>query len=104
MIRQKFNRDVESVYQAIPCNNFKMASWSKLNSSAPFPQSVSDQLKQVLFTGERKVTVFLPDRLLMQKTAVKKKISKNKFTLLKIGWTKSTSINLGVPFRSLGVL
>ena len=54
-IRQKFNRDVESVYQAIACNPFEMASLSTINNSAPFPQSVSDQLKQVLSTGERQV-------------------------------------------------
>ena len=36
--RQKFNRDVESVYQAIPCNPFEMASLSTINNSAPFPQ------------------------------------------------------------------
>ena len=43
--RQKFNRDVESVYQAIPCNPFEMASLSTINNSAPFPQSVANQLK-----------------------------------------------------------
>ena len=36
--RQKFNRDVESVYQAIPCNPFEMASLSTINNSAPFAQ------------------------------------------------------------------
>ena len=64
-VRQKFNRDVESVYQAIPCNPFEMASLSTINKSAPFPQSVSDQLKQVLSTGERQVKVFIQDRLLV---------------------------------------
>ena len=48
--RQKFNRDADSVYQTIPCNPFEMPS---LSNSAPFPQSVFDQLKQVLSTGER---------------------------------------------------
>ena len=70
--RQKFNMDVESVYQTIPC---------------------TDQLKQVLSTGEREVKVFIQDRLSMQKTAVTERISKNKFPLLNIGSTKSTSIN-----------
>ena len=64
-VRQKFSRDVESVYQAIPCNPFEMASLSTINKSAPFPQSVSDQLKQVLSTGERQVKVFIQDRLLV---------------------------------------
>ena len=39
--RQKFNRDVESVYQAIPCNPFEMASLSTINNS----------------TGERQVRI-----------------------------------------------
>ena len=64
-VRQKFSRDVESVYQAIPRNPFEMASLSTINKSAPFPQSVSDQLKQVLSTGERQVKVFIQDRLLV---------------------------------------
>ena len=98
--RQKFNRDVESVYQAIPCNPVEMASLSTINNSAPFPQSVSDQLKQVLSTGERQVKVFIQDRLLMQKTSITEKISKNKFPLLSTGSSKSTSINLGVPFMN----
>ena len=55
--RQKFNRDVESVYQGISCNPFEMASLSTLNNSASFPQSVSDQLKPVLSTGERQAKV-----------------------------------------------
>ena len=60
--RQKFNRDVESVYQAIPCNLFEMASLSTINNSAPFSQSLSDQLKEVLSTAERQVKVFIQDR------------------------------------------
>ena len=98
--RQKFDRDVESVYQAIPCNPFEMASLSTINNSAPFPQSVSDQLKQVLSTGERQVKVFIQDRLLMHKTSITEKISKNKFPLLSIGSSKSTSLNLGVLFMN----
>ena len=77
--KQKFNRDVESVYQAIPCNPFEMASLSTINNSAPFPQSVSDQLKQVLSTGERQVKVFIQDRLLMQKTTIQKKSVRTSF-------------------------
>ena len=77
-----------------------MASLSTINNSAPFPQSVSDQLKQVLSTGERQVKAFIQDRLLMQKTSITEKISKNKFPLLSIGSSKSTSINLGVPFMN----
>ena len=80
-IRQKFNRDVESVCQAISRNPFEMASLSTINNSAPFPQSAPDQLKQVLSTGERQVKVFIQDRLLLQRTAVTEKISKNKFLL-----------------------
>ena len=99
-ISQKFNRDVESVYQAIPCNPFEMASLSTINKSTPFPQSVSDQLKQVLSTGEKQVKVFIQDRLLMQRTAITEKISKNKFLLLTIGSSKGTSINLEVPFMN----
>ena len=71
--RQKFNRDFESVYQAAPCNPFEMASLSTTSSSASFPQSVSDQLKQPLSTGEKQVKVFLQDRLLIQKTAITEK-------------------------------
>ena len=97
---EKFNRDVESVYQAIPCNPFEMASLSTINKSAPFPQSVSDQLKQVLSTGERQVKVFIQDRFLVWKTSITEKISKNRFPLLSIGLSKSTSINLGVPFMN----
>ena len=74
-LSQKFKRDVESVYQAIPCNPFEMASLSTINKSASFPQSVSDQLKQVLSTEERQVRVFIQDRLLMQKTAITEKKS-----------------------------
>ena len=97
--RQKFNRDVESIYQSIPCNPFEMASLSTINNSGPFLQSVSDQLKQVLSTGESQVK-FIQDSLLMQKTAITEKISKNKFPLLSIGSSRSTSINLGVPFMN----
>ena len=99
-IRQKFNRDVESVCQAISRNPFEMASLSTINNSAPFPQSAPDQLKQVLSTGERQVKVFIQDRLLMHKTSITEKISKNKFPLLSIGSSKSTSINPGVPFMN----
>ena len=53
--RQKFNWDVESVYHANPCNPFEMACLITLNYSAPFPHSMSDQLKQFLSTGEREV-------------------------------------------------
>ena len=99
--RQKFNRDVESVYRTIPCNPFEMASLSTINNSTSSPKSVSDELKQVLSTGERQVKVFIQDRLLMQRTAITEKISKNKFPLLNIGWSKSTSINLGVTFVAI---
>ena len=98
--RQKFIRDVESVYQAIPCNPFEMASLSTINNSALFPQSVSNQLKQVLSTGERQVKVFIQDSLLMHKTSITEKISKNKFPLLSIGSSNSTSINLGVRYMN----
>ena len=77
-----------------------MASLSTINNAAPFPQSVSDQLKQVLSTGERQVKVFIKDRLLMHKNSITEKISKNKFLLLSIGSSKRTSINLGVPFKN----
>ena len=80
-IRQKFNRDVESVYQAILCNPFETASFSTINNSAPFPQLAPDQLTQVLSTGKRQVKVFIQDRLPMQRTAITEKISKNKFLL-----------------------
>ena len=98
--RQKFNRDVESVFQVIPCNPFEMASLSTINNLAPFPRLVSDQLKQLLSTWERQVNVFIQDSLLMQKTAITEKISKNKFPFLSIGFPKGTSINLGVPFMN----
>ena len=78
-IRQKFNRDVESVCQAISRNPFEMASLSTINNSAPFPQSAPDQLKQVLSTGERQVKVFIQDRLLMQRTAITEKIVRTSF-------------------------
>ena len=98
--RQKFNRDVESGYQAVPCNPFEMASLSTINNSTLFPQSVSDQLKQILFTGEWQVKVIIQGRLLMQKTAITEKTSKTTCSLLNIGSPKSTSINLGVPFMN----
>ena len=50
-----------------------MASLGTLNNSAPFSQSVSDQLKQALSTGERDVEVFIQHRLLIQKTAIMEK-------------------------------
>ena len=50
-----------------------MASLGTLNNSAPFSQSVSDQLKQALSTGERDVEVFIQHRLLIQKTAITEK-------------------------------
>ena len=50
-----------------------MASLGTLNNSAPFSQSVSDQLKQALSTGERNVEVFIQHRLLIQKTAITEK-------------------------------
>ena len=61
---------------------------------------MSDQLKQVLSTGERQAKVFIQDSLLMLKIAITEKISKNKFPWLSIGSPKSTSINLGVPFMN----
>ena len=89
--RQKFNTDAESLYQAIPCNPFEMASLNTINNYAPFPQSLSDHLKHILSTGERQVKLFVQNSLLMEKTAVTEKISKNKFSLLSIGSLKSTS-------------
>ena len=89
--RQKFNTDAESLYQAIPCNPFEMASLNTINNYAPFPQSLSDHLKQILSTGERQVKLFVQNSLLMEKTAVTEKISKSKFSLLSIGSLKSTS-------------
>ena len=80
-VKQKFNNVIESIYQGISCNPFQMASLSTINNSNPFPQSVSDQLKQVLSTGERQFKAFIQDRLLMQRTAITEKISKNKFFL-----------------------
>ena len=77
-----------------------MASLRTISNSAPFPQSVSDQLKQVLSTGKRHVKVLIQGRLLMHKTLTTEKINKNKFPLLSIGSSKSTSINLGVPFMN----
>ena len=77
-----------------------MASLSTINNLAPFPQLVSDQLKQLLSTWERQVNVFIQDSLLMQKTAITEKISKSKFPFLSIGFPKGTSINLGVPFMN----
>ena len=56
-----------------------MASLSPIYNSAPFPQSVSDQARQVLSTGERQFKAFIQDRLLMQRTAITEKISKKKF-------------------------
>ena len=50
-----------------------MASLGTLNNSAPFSQSVSDQLKQALSTGERDVEVFIQHRLQIQKTAITEK-------------------------------
>ena len=50
-----------------------MASLGTLNNSAPFSQSVSDQLKQALSAGERDVEVFIQHRLLIQKTAITEK-------------------------------
>ena len=47
--------------QAIPCNPFEMASLHTINNLAPFPQSVSGQLKQVLSTGERQVKALVVD-------------------------------------------
>ena len=98
--RLKLSRNVESVYQQISCNPFEMASLGTINNSAPFPQLVPDELKQVLPTGERQVKVFIQYRLLMQEIAITEKISKNKFPLLNTGLSKSTSINLGVPFMN----
>ena len=89
--RQKFNTDAESLYQAIPCNPFEMASLNTINNYAPFPQSLSDHLKHILSTGERQVKLFVQNSLLMEKTAVTEKISKSKFSLLSIGSLKSTS-------------
>ena len=77
--RQKFNRDVESFYQAIPCNPFKMPSLSTINNSAPFWQSVTDHLKQVLSAGQRQVKVFVQYRLLMQKTSITEKSVRTSF-------------------------
>ena len=76
---------IGSAYQAIPCNPFKMAFFSILNNSASLPQSMSDLLKQILSTGERKFKVVIQDRLLMQKTAITEKISMTMFPLLNMG-------------------
>ena len=77
-----------------------MASLSTLKNSAPFPESVSDQLKQIRSSGERQVKLFIQDRLLMQKTTITEQICKNKFYFLNIESTKSTSINLEVPYMN----
>ena len=78
-----------------------MDSLSALNNSIPFQQSVSDQLKQVLPTGEKQVKEFINDRLLMEKLPITEKICKNNFSLLKIESSKNNNpIKLGVPFMN----
>ena len=95
-----FSKDVVTLYNAMPCNPFEMDSLCALNNSDPFPQTVIDKLKQVLPRGEEQVKLFIEDRLLMQKVPINGKITKNNFPLLKVESTKSSTINLGVPFMN----
>ena len=71
--RSNFSKDVESVFSAIPLNPFEMDSLCALNNSIPFPPSVSDQLKQILSTGELQVKEFINKRLIMQKLPITEK-------------------------------
>jgi len=61
--RIKFNKDVDSVYRAIPFNPFEISSLSALHNSIAFHQYVSDELKQILSTGENQVKEFISDTI-----------------------------------------
>ena len=72
-----------------------------MNNSIPFHQSVSNELKQVLSTGEKQVKEFISDRLLMRKQPITETISKNNFSLLNKRSSKNDNpIKLTVPFMN----
>ena len=98
--RMNFSKDVNTLYNAMPCNPFEMDSLCTLNNSDPFPQTVVDKLKQVLPSGEEQVKLFIKDRLLMQKIPINGKISKNNFPLLTNEPSKSSTVNFGVSFTN----
>ena len=99
--RTKLNKDVDSVYRAIQFNPFEISQLSALHNSIPFLQSVSDELKQILSTGENQVKEFISDRLLMRKLPITGTISKNNFLLLKNQSSKNDNpIKLTIPFMN----
>ena len=78
-----FKKDVDTVFNAMPCKPFEMTSLCALNNSHSFPPTVVDNLKQVLPSGEAQVKMFINDRLLMEKVPITGKINKNNFPILK---------------------
>ena len=98
--RANFSKDVETVFNAIPCNPFEIGSLCALNdTSYVFPESVTERLKEILSEGETQVQAFINDRLLQQKTPITAKITKNKFPILKREETNN-SVDLGVSFMN----
>ena len=99
--RTTFNKDVDTVYNAIPCNPFEMETLCALNNSKSFPPSVLIQLKKILPQGEENVKAFIKDRLIMQKVPINEKITKNQYSLLKeAGKAKKTQVNFGVALMN----
>ena len=98
--RANFKKDVDTVFNAMPCNPFEMTSLCALNNLHPFPPLVVDNHKQVLPSGEAQGKMFINDRLLMEKVPITGKISKNNFPILKNEPSKNRAVNLGVSFMN----
>ena len=99
--RANFNKDVGTVYAAIPGNPFELESLSAINNSKQFPPAISVQLRELLDKSEESVIQFINDRLVMQKVPISEKISKNNFSLINTqNDGKESRANFGVPFMN----
>ena len=69
------------------------------DTSLTFPDSVSNQLKVILSSGEAQFKSFLNDRLIQQRVPLTQKISLNKFQLLGSKET-APSLDLSATFMN----
>ena len=75
--RLNFRKDVQTVFNAIPCNPFQLDPLCSINDFAyTFPESVGETIKIVLSEGVTKVKSFISGRLISQKTPIAAKIKK----------------------------
>ena len=80
LFRLNFRKDVQTIFNTILCNPFQIDSLSIVNDTPhTFLKSFVEIIKTVLSDRETQVKSFKKDRLILQKTPIKKKIKKQIF-------------------------